>query len=67
MTDQRERREGSGQKWQKWFKDDVSMQKKVLSDRPGLVHFAIGLVILVLNFPNGQVLYFAEIQITEGL
>ena len=24
-------------------------------------------VILVLNLPSGQVLYFAEIQITEGL
>ena len=43
------------------------MQKKVMSDSPRLVHFAIGLVILVLNLPNGQVLYFAEIQITEGL
>ena len=41
---------------------------KVMSDSPGLtVHFAIGLVILVLNLPNGQALYSAEIQITEGL
>ena len=29
---------------------------------PGLVDFAIGLVI----FPDGQVLFFGEIQITEG-
>ena len=42
--------------------------KKVVSDSPGLVDFAIGLVIFVLNLPNGQVLFFFfEIQITEGL
>ena len=41
--------------------------KKVLSDSLGLVDFAIGLVIFVLNLPNGQVLFFGEIQITEGL
>ena len=31
------------------------------------VDFAIGLVIFVLNLPNGQELFFGEIQITEGL
>ena len=41
--------------------------KKVVSDSPGLVDFAIGLVIFVLNLPDGQVLFFWEIQITEGL
>ena len=41
--------------------------KKVVSDSPGLVDFAILLVIFVLNLPNGQVLFFGEIQITEGL
>ena len=41
--------------------------KKVVSDSPGLVDFAIGLVIFVLNLPDGQVLFFGEIQITEGL
>ena len=41
--------------------------KKVMSDSPGLVDFAIGLVIFVLNLPDGQVLFFWEIQITEGL
>ena len=40
--------------------------KKVVSDSPGLVDFAIGLVIFVLNLPDGQVLCFWEIQITEG-
>ena len=29
--------------------------------------FAIGLVFFVLNLPDGQVLFFWEIQITEGL
>ena len=38
-----------------------------MSDSPGLVDFAIGLGIFVLNLPNGQVLFFREIQITEGL
>ena len=41
--------------------------KRVVSDSPGLVDFAIGLVILVLNLPDGQVLTLGEIQIIEGL
>ena len=41
--------------------------KKVVSDGLGLVDFVIMLVIFVLNLPNGQVLLFGEIQITEGL
>ena len=41
--------------------------KKVVSDSLGLVDFAIGLVIFVLNLPDRQVLFFGEIQITEGL
>ena len=41
--------------------------KKVMSNSPGLVEFAIGLVIFVLNLPEGQVLFFVEIQFTEGL
>ena len=41
--------------------------KKVVSDSPGLVDFAIGLVIFVFNLPDGQVLSLEEIQITEGL
>ena len=39
--------------------------KKVVSDSPGLVDFAIGLVIFVLNLPDGQVLFFGEIQIAD--
>ena len=38
-----------------------------MSDSPGLVDFAIRLVSFVLNLPEGQVLFFWEIQITEGL
>ena len=41
--------------------------KKVVSDSLGLVGFVIGLVIFVLNLPDEQVLFFGEIQITEGL
>ena len=41
--------------------------KKVVSDSPGLVDFAIGLVIFVLNLPYGQVLFWVEVQNTEGL
>jgi len=41
--------------------------KKVVSDSPVLVDFAIGIVIFVLNLLDGQVLFFWEIQITEGL
>ena len=36
--------------------------KKVMSDRLGLVDFAIGLVVFVLNLPNRQVLFFWENQ-----
>ena len=41
--------------------------KEVVFDSPGLLDFAIGLVIFVVNLPDGQVLFFGEIQITEGL
>ena len=40
---------------------------KVVSDSPGLLDFAIGLVIFVLNLLDGQLPFFGEIQITEGL
>ena len=36
-----------------------------MSDSPGLVDFAIGPVIFVLNLPDGQALFFGEIQIIE--
>ena len=34
--------------------------KKVVSNSPGLVDFAIGLVNSVFNLPNGQVLFYEE-------
>ena len=36
--------------------------KKVVSDSPGLVDFAIGLVVFVLNLPDGQVLFFGKFK-----
>ena len=36
----------------------VQHAKKVVSDTQGLVDFAIGLKIFVLNLPDGQVLFF---------
>ena len=42
--------------------------KKVVSDSAGLVDFAIGrLVNSVFNLPNGQLIFFLEIRITEEL
>ena len=41
--------------------------KKVVSDIPGLVDFAIGLVISILNLPDGQIKFFGRIQITDEL
>ena len=42
--------------------------KKVVFDSPGQVDFAsIRLVIFVLNLPDMQVLFWGEIQTTEGL
>ena len=49
------------------YDSSSQLAKKVVSDSLGLVDFAIGLVIFVLNLPDGQVLFFGEIQITEGL
>ena len=36
--------------------------KKVVSDSPGRVEFAIGLVNSVINLPDGQVIFFEEIE-----
>ena len=51
----------------KALNSEIQCAKKVVSDSPGLVDFSIGLVIFVLNLPDRQVLFFGEIQITEGL
>ena len=39
--------------------------KKVVSDSPGLVDFATGLVNFVLNMPNGQVLLFGKFKLQK--
>ena len=36
--------------------------KKVVSDSPGLVDFAIWLVNSVFNLPGGQVMFFEEFE-----
>ena len=36
--------------------------KKALSDSPGLVDFAIGLVNSVFNLPDGQVMFYEELE-----
>ena len=50
-----------------WMPSGKQGAKKVVSDSPGLVDFAIGLAIFVLNLPDGQGLFFGEIQIIQGL
>ena len=40
----------------------VQRAKKVVSDSLGLVDFAYGLVNSVFNLPNGQVMFFEEIE-----
>ena len=37
-----------------------------MSDSPGLVDFAIGLVNSVLNLPNGQVKFFEEFKLHKN-
>ena len=41
--------------------------KKVVSDSPGLVDFAIGLVDSDHHLPDGQVKFFLGIKITKSL
>ena len=40
--------------------NDPQRPKKLVSDRPGLVDFAIGLVILFLTCPTGKCGFFFE-------
>ena len=40
----------------------VQRVKKVVSDSPGLVDFAIGLVNSVFNLPDGQVMFYEEFE-----
>ena len=40
----------------------IQRAKKVVSDSPGLLDFAIGLVNSVFNLPDGQVIFFEEFE-----
>ena len=40
----------------------VQHAKKVVSNSPGLVDFAIGQVNSVFNLPDGQVMFFEELE-----
>ena len=40
--------------------------KKVVSNSPGLVDFAIGLVKFVINLPDGQVKFFEEFKLQKN-
>ena len=40
----------------------IQRAKKVVSDSPGLVDFAIGLVNSDFNLPDGQVIFFWEFE-----
>ena len=46
-------------------KSTLQCAKKVVSDSPGLVDFAIGLVNSMLNLPDGQAKIFRGIKITK--
>ena len=46
--------------------DSLQRAKKVVSDSPGLVDFAIGLVNSVFNLPDGQVMFFEEFELQKN-
>ena len=45
---------------------NILRAKKVVSDSPGLVDFAIGLVNSVINLSNGQVKFFEEFKLRKN-
>ena len=49
------------------YLSSIQHAKKVVSDSLGLVDFATGLVISILNLPDEQTKFFEGIQITEEL
>ena len=54
---------GAGKNAGQTYEDESCQRaKKVVSDSPGLVDFAIGLVKSVFNLPNGQVMFFEEFK-----
>ena len=40
--------------------------KKIVSDSPGIVDFAVGLVNSVINLPDGQVKFFEESKLPKN-
>ena len=46
--------------------DNKQRAKKVVSNSPGLVDFAIGLMNSVLNSPKGQVKFFGKFKFQEN-
>ena len=40
----------------------IQCAQKVVSDSPGLMDFAIGLVNSVFNLPDGQVMFYEEFE-----
>ena len=46
--------------------ESIQRAKRVVSDSPGLVGFAIGLVNSVINLPNGQVMFFEESKLQRN-
>ena len=47
------------------FFDWRQHERKVMSDNPELVDFAIGLVIFVLNLTDGQVLFLGKFKLKK--
>ena len=47
------------------FVNEPQCAKKVVSDSPGLVDFAIRLVNSVINLPDGQVKFFEEFKLQK--
>ena len=46
--------------------DRKQRAKKAVSDSPGLVNFAMGLVNSVINWPDGQVNFFEEFKLQKN-
>ena len=44
----------------------IQCVKEVVSDSPGLVDFAIGLVNSVLNLPDGQLIFLGEFKLQRN-
>ena len=53
---------GIAERKQMQISNCIQHAKKVVSDSPGLVDFAIGLVNSVVNLPNGQVRFFEQFE-----